>query len=188
MAALSANLKGASKVMVVDRHPSRLALVDKFDAIPVDDTKGDPVEQVMELTGGEGADKGCECVGWQAHDPQGEEHPNMALNGLIGAVRATGAIGTVGVYVPEDPQAPDELGKNGQVALDMGMFFQKGLRMGTGQANVKAYNRQLRDLIAADKVKPSLIVSHELSLDEAPEAYEHFDKREPGWTKVLLHP
>jgi glutathione-independent formaldehyde dehydrogenase len=60
--------------------------------------------------------------------------------------------------------------------------------MGTGQANVKAYNRQLRDLIAADKVKPSLIVSHELPLDEAPDAYEHFDNREPGWTKVLLHP
>ena len=60
--------------------------------------------------------------------------------------------------------------------------------MGTGQANVKAYNRQLRDLIAADKTHPSLIVSHELSLDDAPDAYRHFDNRDPGWTKVLLHP
>jgi glutathione-independent formaldehyde dehydrogenase len=188
MAALSANLRGASKVMVVDRHPDRLALVDKFDAIPIDDTKGDPVEQVMELTGGEGADRGCECVGYQAHDPQGHEHPNMAINGLISAVRATGAIGTVGVYVPEDPQSPDELATEGRLAVDFGRFFQKGLRMGTGQANVKAYNRQLRDLIAADRVKPGSIVSHELPLDEAPGAYEHFDAREKGWTKVVLHP
>ncbi|MDT4893572.1 MAG: glutathione-independent formaldehyde dehydrogenase [Pseudonocardiales bacterium] len=188
MAALSANLRGASKVMVVDRHPDRLALVDKFDAIPINDTKGDPVEQVMELTGGEGADKGCECVGYQAHDPQGHEHPNMAINGLISAVRATGAIGTVGVYVPEDPQSEDELATEGRLAVDFGRFFQKGLRMGTGQANVKAYNRQLRDLIAADRVKPGSIVSHELPLDEAPGAYEHFDAREKGWTKVVLHP
>jgi threonine dehydrogenase-like Zn-dependent dehydrogenase len=191
MAVLSAGIRGASKIMVVDRHRDRLDLAAKFGAIPIDDSQVDPVEQVMELTGGEGADKGCECVGWQAHDPQGNEQPNLALNGLVGAVRATGAIGaigTVGVYVPQDLQGPDELSKDGQVAFDMGVFFQKGLRMGTGQANVKAYNRQLRDLIAADKVQPSMIVSHQLSLDEAPAAYERFDNREPGWTKVLLHP
>lgn len=188
MAALSANLRGASKVMVVDRQADRLELVSKLGAIPIDDSTADPVEQVMELTGGQGADKGCECVGWQAHEPDGTEHPNMTLNALTAALRATGAIGTVGVWVPEDPSSPDELGKNGQVAFDMGAFFQKGLRMGTGQANVKAYNRQLRDLIAADKAHPSVIVSHELSLDEAPDGYRHFDDRDAGWTKILLHP
>lgn len=188
MAALSAEIKGASKVMVVDRLPDRLALVEKFGAIPIDDTKVDPVDQVLELTGGEGADKGCECVGWQAHDHGGAENPVMTLNALIGSVRATGAIGTVGVWVPQDPGGPDDLAKSGKVAFDMGRFFQKGLRMGTGQANVKAYNRQLRDLIAADKVHPGALVSHELPLDQAPDAYRHFDDRDRGWTKVLLHP
>src|SRR3712207_8329538 len=53
---------------------------------------------------------------------------------------------------------------------------------------VKKYNRQLRDLIAAGKAEPSFIVSHELPLDRAPEAYEHFDNRDDGWTKVVLHP
>jgi threonine dehydrogenase-like Zn-dependent dehydrogenase len=53
---------------------------------------------------------------------------------------------------------------------------------------VKAYNRQLRDLIEAGRAKPSFIVSHELKLDEAPDAYQHFDVREHGWTKVVLHP
>ena len=60
--------------------------------------------------------------------------------------------------------------------------------MGTGQANVKAYNRLLSRLIEHDKVKPSWIVSHELPLAEAPETYENFDQRKNGWTKVVLKP
>jgi threonine dehydrogenase-like Zn-dependent dehydrogenase len=50
-----------------------------------------------------------------------------------------------------------------------------------------SYNRQLSTLISAGKARPSLIVSHELSLDEAP-CYKHFDARDRGWTKVLLKP
>ena len=60
--------------------------------------------------------------------------------------------------------------------------------MGTGQCNVKAYNRQLRDLIAAGKAKPSFIVSHELPLERGAGGYEHFDARDDGWTKVVLKP
>ncbi len=60
--------------------------------------------------------------------------------------------------------------------------------MGTGQANVKAYNRYLRNLIHTGHAKPSWVISHELSLEEAPDAYKHFDCREKGWTKVVLHP
>ena len=44
------------------------------------------------------------------------------------------------------------------------------------------------NLIYEDKARPSWIVSHELSLDEAPEAYAHFDARDDGWTKVVLKP
>ena len=51
--------------------------------------------------------------------------------------------------------------------------------MGTGQCPVKRYNEQLRDLIIAGQATPSLLVSHELSLDEAPAAYE---KLTSGWT------
>ncbi len=60
--------------------------------------------------------------------------------------------------------------------------------MGTGQCPVKRYNTELRDLIIAGKAAPSLLVSHELPLDEAPGAYEKFDKRVDGYTKILLHP
>ena len=103
-------------------------------------------------------------------------------------VKATGGIGVVGVFVPEDPESKDKLGKRGQIAFDFGAFWIKGQKIGTGQANVKAYNRFLSRLIEKDKVKPSMIVSHELPLAQAPEAYANFDQRKNGWTKVVLKP
>ena len=99
-----------------------------------------------------------------------------------------GRTDTVGVYVPQDPGGPNELAKHGKAPLDVGSFWFRGQHMGTGQCPVKRYNRYLRSLIAEDKVKPSWIVSHDLLLDQAPEAYKHFDAREEGWTKVILHP
>jgi len=188
LAAYSAMIRGASQVMLVDRHPDRLSLAESIGAIAIDDSKASPVEQLMEHTKGRGADKGCECVGYQAHDPQGHEHPNATMNNLVQSVRATGAIGVVGVFVPEDPQSPDDLAKDGKIAFDLGLYFQKGLRMASGQTNVKAYNRRLCELIANDKAKPSFIVSHRLSLDQGPDAYRHFDARDEGWTKVVLRP
>jgi threonine dehydrogenase-like Zn-dependent dehydrogenase len=188
MAAHSAMIKGASKVMIVDRHPDRLRLAKQIGAIPINDAKVSPVEQILELTEGAGADCGCECVGYQCHDPAGHEVPNLTLNNLVKSVKATGGIGVVGVFVEEDPGASDPLAKEGKIAFDFGAFFGKGQHMGTRQANVKAYNRYLRELIHLGRAKPAWIVSHELSLEEAPAAYEHFDARGNGWTKVILHP
>ncbi|RYZ24930.1 MAG: aldehyde dehydrogenase, partial [Propionibacteriaceae bacterium] len=188
MAALSAQVKGADQVFVVDHQPDRLALAAKLGATPVDDSKGDGVDQVLEATRGEGADKGVEAVGYQAHDASGDEEPGITINSLIAAVRPTGRIGVVGVFVPEDPNASTDLAKKGQFAFDFGTFFFKGQAMGTGQANVKQYNRALRNLIHAGKVHPGQIVSQELSLDQAVEGYKNFDDRLDGWTKVVLHP
>lgn len=188
MAAHSALIQGASQVIIIDRHKDRLKLAKDIGAIALDDSKGSVVEEVMELTHGQGVDRGCECVGYQCHDPAGHEVPNMTMNDLVACVRPTGGIGIVGVFVPEDPKAADKLAKKGQIAFDLGKFFEKGLHMGSGQANVKAYNRYLSNLIHAGKAKPSWIVSHELSLDKAPDAYEKFDCRKNGWTKVVLKP
>ena len=188
MAALSATLKSAAKVMVVDRHPDRLALAEQIGAIAIDDSKGSPVDRVLEETKGLGADRGCECVGYQAHDTQGNEHPNLTLNRLVDSVKFTGTIGVVGVFVAQDPKSPDPLYKEGEVAFDYGRFWFKGQSIGNGQANVKDYNRQLCGLIEQGKANPSWIVSHELPLDRAPEGYRHFDARDDGWTKVILHP
>jgi glutathione-independent formaldehyde dehydrogenase len=188
LAAHSARIRGASEVFVVDQHADRLDLARQIECTPIDFSVGDPVEQIMDATHGHGADCGVEAVGWQAHDDTGEEHPEMVLDNLVKVVKAHGGIGVVGVYVPEDEGAPNELAAQGRVAFDYGTFFTKGQRMGTGQAPVKRYNRQLRDLITAGVAKPSFLVSHELPLAEAAEGYENFDKRLDGWTKVLLRP
>ncbi|MFC4589948.1 glutathione-independent formaldehyde dehydrogenase [Sphaerisporangium corydalis] len=188
MAAYSATLQSASKVMVVDRHPDRLAKAEEIGAIAIDDSRSSPVDQVMELTKGMGADRGCECVGYQAHDPQGHEHPNMTLNDLVKSVKFTGTIGVVGVFIPSDPGSPDDLFKQGEIAFDYGMFWFKGQKIGNGQCDVKRYNRRLGTLIHEGKARPSWVVSHELNLDDAPDGYEHFDRRDLGWTKVVIHP
>lgn len=186
MAAHSAMIRGAAMVMVVDRHPDRLRLAESIGAIAIDDSKGPAVDRVLDLTNGEGADRGCECVGYQAHDPQGQEHPNMTMNDLVKSVKFTGGIGVVGVFVPQDPAPQDPLYAQGEIVFDYGLCWFKGQSIGTGQCNVKAYNRQLRNLIFAGRAKPSFIVSHALALNEAPAAYQHFDDRDDGWTKVVL--
>jgi len=188
MAAYSAILKSASLVMLVDREPDRLKLAKQMGAIPIDDSKGDSVNQILELTDGRGADKGCECVGYQCCNHHGQEQPNLTLNNLVASVRFTGKIGTVGIFLPHDPGADSEMHRQGQIAFDMGKFWFKGQKMGCGQANVKRYNRQLRDLIHRDVAKPSFIVSHEMPLADAPEGYRRFDAHEDGYTKILLKP
>jgi len=189
MSAYSAFLRGASTVFVVDRVPERLQKAKEIGAIPINFEEADAVEQILAYTNGEGADKGIDAVGYQAKAADGgHEQPAAVLNSLIRSVRATGQIGATGLYVPADPGAPDEAAKQGMLLVAVGRLFEKGLRLGTGQTNVKRYNRHLRDLIIAGRAEPSFVVSHELPLDQAPAAYEKFDKRVEGYTKVLLHP
>lgn len=188
MAAHGAALMGAREVFVIDQHADRLKLAADFGATPVDLNSGDAAEQIREATDGEGVDRGVEAVGWQAHDVSGEEHPEMTIDTLIDVVKVHGGIGVVGVYVPQDPGGPTELARQGRVAWDFGTFFTKGQHMGTGQAPVKRYNRQLLDLILSGRATPGTIVSHEVTLTDAPDAYRHFDERADGWTKVLLKP
>jgi glutathione-independent formaldehyde dehydrogenase len=189
MAAYSAMLRGAARVFVVDRVPERLAKAREIGAISVDFSQADPVQQIKEQTGGEGTDKGIDAVGYQATTRNGErEEPAAVLNQLVQTVRPTGAIGVPGLYVPSDPGGIDEHAKQGMLLMAIGTMFEKGLRIGTGQANVKRYNRQLRDMITEGRAEPGFVVSHELPLDEAPNAYRKFDQRVDGYTKVILKP
>ena len=188
MAAHSAFLKGASQVFVVDKEPDRLALAGEIGATAINFADGDPSDAIMEATDGFGADCGIEAVGYQAHDQAGQEHPEMVLDNLVKVVRATGHIGVVGVYVPEDPGGATEPAKEGRIAFNYGEAFTKGISIAAGQCPVKKYNRELRDLIIHGKSRPSWIVSHEVALEDAPGAYEKFDKRLDGYTKVLLKP
>ena len=189
MAAYSALLRGASRVYVVDRVPERLAKAREIGAIAIDFSKGDPVRQIKDQTGGEGTDKGVDAVGYQASAQGGDrEEPATVLNQLVQTVRPTGALGVPGLYVPSDPGGVDEHARHGLLLVAIGELFEKGLRVGTGQANVKRYNRQLRDMITDGRATPSFVVSHVLPLEDAPGAYRKFDRRVDGCTKVILKP
>ncbi len=121
-------------------------------------------------------------------DVRVKEVPDATMNDQVKSERPTGGIGVVGVFVPEAPGSHDPLAKDGEIVFDFGVFWSQGQHLGTGQANVKTYNRNLRNLIHKGRAKPSWIVSHELGLEDAPDAYRHFDERDKGWTKVILHP
>ena len=195
MAAYSCQIRGAAEVYSIDHVKERLDMAAETGATPINFDDGDPVQQIKDRRGGEGVDKAIDAVGYQAA-AQGssaaggeqEEVPNAVLNQMIDVVNATGALGIPGLYVPTDPGGVDENAKRGALSINFGRLFEKGLRLGTGQCNVKRYNAYLRDLIIAGKASPSFVVSHQVPLDDAPDAYDKFDKRIDGYTKVILKP
>lgn len=205
LAAYSSMLRGAAEVYVVDNVPERLARAQQIGAIAIDFSNGDPTEQIMDLRrrnplsraalrpGEEkmmGVMCGIDAVGYQAKklsNPK-RENPRQVLDELVRLVNPTGRIGIVGVYFTEDPRGVDGDAKHGRFQTAWGDIFEKGLRIGTGQTPVKQYNVYLRDLIIAGRAKPSFIVSHRLPLEAAPDAYRKFDRREDGYTKVILKP
>ena len=195
MAAYSSVIRGAAEVYSVDHVQERLDAAESIGAIPINYDEADPVEQIKSMRGGDGTDKGIDAVGYQATKPgssaaggEQDELPNIVLNQLIQVVNPTGSLGIPCLYVPSDPGGVDENAKQGALSLNFGKLFEKGLRLGTGQCNVKQYNAYLRDLIAAGRATPSFVVSHEVPIDDAPDAYDKFDKRVDGYTKVILHP
>ena len=184
----SAKLKGASRVFVVDKVPDRLRLAGHIGAEPVDYTKGAPAQQITDELRVAGADRGIDAVGYQATAAEGEEQPALVLNQLVDTVRSTGSIGVVGLYLPSDPGAPNQHAAKGELLFKVGRYFEKGQKMGTGQADAKQYAHQLRDMIVAGRAEPGFVVSQQLPLSSAPDAYARFDRREEGYTKVLLQP
>ncbi len=194
MAAYSCVIRGAATVYSIDHVQERLDAAKGIGAVPINFDDGNPVEQISDLQGGL-VDKAIDAVGYQAAAEgssaaggEQDEVPNIVLNQLIDVVSPTGALGIPGLYVPTDPGGVDEGARRGALSINFGRLFEKGLRLGTGQCNVKRYNAYLRDLIIAGKASPSFVVSHEVPLEDAPDAYDKFDKRVDGYTKVILNP
>lgn len=189
LAAYSCLIRGAAEVYVVDRIPERLQKAQEMGARPINFSQGDPVQQIRDQRSGDGVDKGIDAVGYQAVEPgKDKEAPSTVLDALIQVVNATGRLGIPGLYVPSDPGGVDPHAKEGRLLIPFGKLFEKGLSLGTGQCNVKRYNRSLRDLIIAGRAKPGFVVSNTIPLDDASDAYEKFDKRVEGYTKVILKP
>lgn len=120
MAAYSGIVRGASRVFVVDRVPERLEAAKKIGCEPVDFSKGDVVEKIVELNGGM-VDRSVDAVGYQATSGGSEEEvPNVVLEQCIRVTRPTGGIGVPGLYVPSDPGAPDQDSAKGMMKLSFG--------------------------------------------------------------------
>jgi glutathione-independent formaldehyde dehydrogenase len=209
MAALSALTRGAAEVYVVDRSEVRLNKVQELGAIPVNMAKSDPVEFILKarkenkgiqesFRPGEekmpGVLCGIDAVGYQAHskDEPAKENPTQVIEDLAKLVNATGSIGLIGVYFSGDPRAEDSKARQGIFNLPLGLLWEKGIKIQTGQAPVKQYNAYLRDLIVQGQVTPGKLVSHRLRLENGPEAYEKFVERGLGqgaeYSKIVLKP
>lgn len=200
LSAYSSLLRGASEVYLVDFHQDRLAKGAQIGAIPIDAAGSDPVEVIMQmrrerasLPGEEkmaGVMCGIDAVGYQARDRNdpSRERPTQVIEDLARLVNVTGSLGIIGVYQPYDPGAASEEAQRGEYVLPWALLWVKQLTIGTGSTQAKRYAFQLRDLIATGRARPGFIVSHNVPLDEAPDAYRMFDKREPGYTKVVLKP
>lgn len=100
MAAYSAQLRGASKVFVVDRVPERLQAAARIGAIPINFAKADAVDQIISLNG-EMVARSIDAVGYQAvGTDNSSEQPNIVLENMIRVTRACGGLGIPGLYVP----------------------------------------------------------------------------------------
>ena len=189
MAAYCALLCGASRVFVVDRILERLAKARAIGAVAVDSSAGDPVQQIKNLTCGEGTDTGVDASEFPITARTGEgEEAAAVLNHLVQTVRPTGGLGVPGLCVRGAPAGVVANARPGTLLVAIDTLVEKGLRLGTGRADVKRYDRQLRDLITEGRASPSFVVSHELPLDQAPEAYRRSAQRVDGYLKVLLKP
>jgi 2-desacetyl-2-hydroxyethyl bacteriochlorophyllide A dehydrogenase len=162
-AAMSANVLGASQVVLVDKVTSRLQEAQTLGAATVNADTDDPVEYVQDLTEWRGADVVVDAVG----------HPS-ALNSACALVRSGGALSIPGVYLEES------------IELPFGDLYLKGVTIHQGVANITNYMDETLALIAAGKLDPSRFVSHRMPLTEATEAYRMFEAHEA--TKIVLDP
>ncbi|MFD1506029.1 glutathione-dependent formaldehyde dehydrogenase [Georgenia yuyongxinii] len=202
MSARIARHRGAGKVIAVDRVPERLAMAHRHGADTLDQREVDDLpETVRGLTGGRGPDSVIDAVGMEAHGaplaeglhkgiaflPDAIAKPMVkhfgvdrltALHLAITLVRRGGTVSLSGVYGGAvDPMPMMEL-------------FDKQVTLRMGQANVRRWIDDLVPLVSddADPLGVLDLRTHRLPLEDAPAAYEMFQKKEDGCIKVVLDP
>jgi threonine dehydrogenase-like Zn-dependent dehydrogenase len=186
----SAFMLGAERVIAIDRFPERLQLAERAGAETVNyENTDDLVELLKQMTGGRGPDSCIDAVGMEAHGHSADYYMDRVkqkvrlemdrANVLRQAIQACGKGGTVsviGVYFGFIDKFP------------FGVAFGKGLTLRMGQANPRKHMPLLLDKIREGAVKPAEIISHRLSLGDAPAAYKIFNDKEDRCTKVVLRP
>lgn len=173
MAILSAGIRGASKIYVVDHVQDRLDLAAAHGAIPINFAEEDPVETLLRFEPG-GITRVVDCVGFEAEDAQGNVNSSIVLRQAGQVVAPQGGIGVVGVY-----------GNGNQTqTVDVRSLFTRGFSVRGGISSPLSLGTEMLNLITAGKVRPSSIVSATIGIEQAPEYYARFDRREE--TKVVI--
>jgi threonine dehydrogenase-like Zn-dependent dehydrogenase len=202
MSARIAQHRGSSKVIGLDLVPERLERARNrgIDVIDLNDHDTDLVEIVRELTGGRGPDSVIDAVGMEAHGSPGTKlvqqiagllpgalaQPLMQKAGIdrmnalytaIDIVRRGGTISIIGVY-------------GGMIdPMPLMTLFDKQIQVRMGQANVKRWVDDILPLLGDDDpLGVDSFATHRLSLEDAPHAYEIFQKKQDGAIKIQLKP
>jgi threonine dehydrogenase-like Zn-dependent dehydrogenase len=186
----SAILQGAARVIAIDRFPIRLRMATDAGAEVIDyeDTK-DLVEELKELTGGRGPDVCIDAVGMEAHGHSADYYYDRVKNAVriemdranvmrqaIQACGKGGRVSVIGVYAGFVDKFP------------LGALFAKGLTLRAGQCNVQSSMRPLLERIQNGEINSTAIITHRMSLDEAPRGYDIFKNKEEESVKVVLKP
>lgn len=179
-AAASAQILGAAVVLIGDMNAERLQHAKNVGFEPVDLTKSDRLEDLIEAKlGVPEVDASIDAVGFEARghgQHHTEEAPATVLNSLMTITRAAGGIGIPGLYVTEDPGAADKAAQIGALSMRFGLGWAKSHRFYTGQTPVLRYNRALMQAILYDRLPIAKIVNATvISLEEAPQGYKSFD-------------
>lgn len=158
----AARAAGAAHVLAVDSVPARLEMARSFGAQPVHLNEDDPRAAAREASEGRGVDVCIEAVG----DPR-------ALELALRLTRKRGTVQVIGVYAE-------------RCEVHMGLLWIKALRMCSGHANVIGHLDSVLAMMSGGVLDPRPLVTHHMSLDEAPEAYALYDRREA--LKIVLRP
>jgi 2-desacetyl-2-hydroxyethyl bacteriochlorophyllide A dehydrogenase len=156
-----AHASGAT-VLAVDSVAERLEVARAFGATPVHLDEQDVRAEARALTGGRGVDVCIDAVG----------HP-AALDTAVRITRACGTVQCIGVYTE-------------RLEVHMGLLWLKSITLRGGQANVIAHVDRVLSMFEAGTLDPARLVTHRMALDEAPEAYAIYDRREA--LKIVLEP
>jgi len=160
---IAARRLGAERIIILGRHPERIALAREFGATDVVSERGDEaVVGVRELTDGLGVHSVLECVGLE-----------QSMLTAIGITRAGGAVGRVGV--PQDETMPAS-----QPA------FYDNITVSGGPAPVRAYIEELLPDILDGRIEPGRVFDRAVRLDEVPDGYRAMNDREA--IKVMVEP
>lgn len=179
-AAHSAQLLGASVVIVGDLNEARLVQARSFGCETVNLSLHDDLgEQIEAILGVPEVDCAIDCVGFEAHG-HGNNHaeaPATVLNSIMTVTRAGGHLGIPGLYVTGDPGALDDDAKIGSLKIRIGLGWAKAHTFATGQTPVMRYHRALMNSILSGRAQIAKAVNATvIDLANAPEGYRDFDK------------